>query len=402
MVPSRCESTMYLRFIKISSNIHYTMKSYACVLILLSDALVAAKLGASRAVHRRKTQQLGTLREYGSNPQHTLGHCEGDCDNDLDWWVFKAFLLLIGVFFVSIMHLSRPVHRSNDDELTCFQRNAHESVPGCFGGTQDGSLTDYCVRKSDLSSGSTLENIPLTYTAQFPLSRCEGNHILLPSPCSSFLNSFEFWLCYLGDCDSNDDCVGDFICFQRNEHEAVPGCIGGERDGGRTDYCVAPSSVPPPTTEAKVEWSTIFPLAHCQGETQYCHVLQQSLWSFLTNASSFSRWLRFRFWLYVFTMPAYTCPFSLSHFSCNIRLSLIHLYMYINIKGQGDLVCFQRNENEAVPGCDGGSADWSRTDYCVFPTQRQGQISPPSTSTSDTNQISWSTNFPLGKCQGEF
>ena len=61
------------------------MKSFSIVILLCND-LVTAKLGASLANRRRrKTQQLGILREYGSNPQHTLGHCEGDCDNDLDW-----------------------------------------------------------------------------------------------------------------------------------------------------------------------------------------------------------------------------------------------------------------------------------------------------------------------------
>ncbi|CAJ1954158.1 unnamed protein product [Cylindrotheca closterium] len=267
------------------------MKSIA-LSILLCDVLATAKLGSSLVNNnrRRKTQQLGTLREYGSNPQHTLGHCEGDCDSDQD---------------------------CNGDELVCFQRDAHEPVPGCLGGLQDGSLSDYCVRKSDLNSGSTLEDLTLKYTTEFPLSRCEG------------------------DCDTNDDCIGDLICFQRNEHEAVPGCIGGENDGSRTDYCIPPSSLPP--AELAIQWSTIFPLARCQGDCD-------------------------------------------SDFDC-----------------QGNLVCFQRNENEPVPGCSGGSADGSRTDYCVPPTvARQGQISPPSTSiTSDANQISWSTNFPLGKCEGD-
>jgi hypothetical protein len=31
------------------------------------------------------------------------------------------------------------------------------------------------------------------------------------------------------------------------------------------------------------------------------------------------------------------------------------------------LICFQRNSNEAVPGCDGGKSDDSKTDYCIDP-----------------------------------
>lgn len=163
--------------------------------------------------------------------------------------------------------------RSDGDELVCFQRNEHEHVPGCFGGLQDISRSDYCVRKSDLNSGSTLEDIPLKYTAEFPLARCEGNyfnstHHFSSTHFHSLTLSCTLAL-LLGDCDSNNDCVGDLICFQRNGNAAVPGCIGGENDGSRTDYCVSPSSsVPPPQTpELRVQWSTIFPLTHCQGKT---------------------------------------------------------------------------------------------------------------------------------------
>jgi hypothetical protein len=34
----------------------------------------------------------------------------------------------------------------------------------------------------------------------------------------------------------------------------------------------------------------------------------------------------------------------------------------------GDLVCFQRRANQAVPGCSGGTSDSSPTDYCVEST----------------------------------
>ena len=45
-----------------------------------------------------------------------------------------------------------------------------------------------------------------------------------------------------GDCDNDKDCAGDLVCHQRDEYEAVPGCIGGEQAfSGDRDYCVRPA-----------------------------------------------------------------------------------------------------------------------------------------------------------------
>eukprot|EP00980_Cylindrotheca_fusiformis_P022694 scaffold9591_cov144-Cylindrotheca_fusiformis.AAC.1 len=47
-----------------------------------------------------------------------LGRCEGDCDFNTDC----------------------------EDGLICFQRIGNEEVPGCFGGADDSSNTDYCIK----------------------------------------------------------------------------------------------------------------------------------------------------------------------------------------------------------------------------------------------------------------
>lgn len=47
-----------------------------------------------------------------------------------------------------------------------------------------------------------------------------------------------------GDCDDDDDCGENMICFQRDGGEAVPGCIGGENDLDDTDYCISDSEAP--------------------------------------------------------------------------------------------------------------------------------------------------------------
>ena len=48
-----------------------------------------------------------------------------------------------------------------------------------------------------------------------------------------------------GDCDKNSDCSGNLVCFQRNKQEFkdVPGCLGGDTDGSRTDYCINPADL---------------------------------------------------------------------------------------------------------------------------------------------------------------
>ena len=43
-----------------------------------------------------------------------------------------------------------------------------------------------------------------------------------------------------GDCDNDDDCAGDLICYQRGRNQAVPGCSGGELNGSLFDYCIRP------------------------------------------------------------------------------------------------------------------------------------------------------------------
>ena len=112
-----------------------------------------------------------------------LQQCQGDCDLDSD---------------------------CGEGPLLCFQRSGTEPVPGCSGPGQSG--TDYCY-----NAGATVttlrymgnDGIP---AAQFPLGKCHG------------------------DCDSDNDCGGDLLCFQRDGTEAVPGCEGdGEAATGR-DY----------------------------------------------------------------------------------------------------------------------------------------------------------------------
>ena len=53
-----------------------------------------------------------------------------------------------------------------------------------------------------------------------------------------------------GDCDSDSDCAGDLLCFQRSDSTKVPGCkSGGDDDVSGYDYCYDSSSTSADTTD---------------------------------------------------------------------------------------------------------------------------------------------------------
>lgn len=74
---------------------------------------------------------------------------------------------------------------------------------------------------------------------------------------------------------------------------------------------------------------------------------------------------------------------------------------------EGDLICFQRNRYDAVPGCNGGVAMWSVTDFCTIATEA------PTRSPSDYPTVVGSTvlyaypgdppmsAYPLPLCTGD-
>eukprot|EP00984_Skeletonema_dohrnii_P002240 scaffold785_cov135-Skeletonema_dohrnii-CCMP3373.AAC.1 len=81
-------------------------------------------------------------------------------------------------------------------------------------------------------------------------------------------NSFPLSEC-MGDCDNNEECSSGLICYQRNENEAVPGCLGGEDDDGTSDYCIpAPANeTTTPGVDNIGETMTLFPTPVDAGET---------------------------------------------------------------------------------------------------------------------------------------
>ncbi|CAJ1964753.1 unnamed protein product [Cylindrotheca closterium] len=121
----------------------------------------------------------------GTGPPN-LARCRGDCDEDTDC----------------------------ENGLVCFQRDFEpRSVPGCSGDAfQIGNGDDdFCIQASANTLNFRGDNGQPA--SAFPLGACQG------------------------DCDTDAECAGNLICFQRAEFEDVPGCTGFGVSG--FDYCSA-------------------------------------------------------------------------------------------------------------------------------------------------------------------
>jgi len=142
-----------------------------------SPTLRTTTLAPSSSANTTRPTPITLLVDAGNggapSTAFPLGECQGDCDGDDDC----------------------------QGSLICFLRDTTESVPGCSG---EGSLgTDYCFDRRI--------NYLYSPLSTFPLGLCEG------------------------DCDSDNECEGSLLCFQRANDESVPGCPGEGSIG--TDYC---------------------------------------------------------------------------------------------------------------------------------------------------------------------
>lgn len=176
----------------------------------------------------------------GWEPAFKLGECEGDCDEDTDCM----------------------------PGLICFQREAARvAVPGCTGGEEDESLTDYCAYP-ELPEDVDVEDIPdvedgRTETSPPTTPPPTKEPTLAPTPSDSAIplnpvgwsppaDKKPLGLCE-GDCDDDSDCGDGLVCFQRFlPLTAVPGCSGGTSDTSLMDFCIRDPIAPtnPPTAAA--------------------------------------------------------------------------------------------------------------------------------------------------------
>ncbi|KAI2492348.1 Bacterial protein of unknown function (DUF839) [Fragilaria crotonensis] len=179
-----------------------------------------------------------------------LGECSGDCDNDDECF----------------------------GDLSCFQRNGIEAVPGCSG--TGVSAKDYCYKTTGAGVLSYVgdEDVPIR---AFPLGTCEGDcdndgdcapgllcwksETPVPGCTGTRVTGKGVLLQCSGDCDLNQDCFGDLTCFQRNGTVAVPGCSGtGTSD---QDYCYKPNGTSALAyTGDNGAPARSFPLGNCEGD----------------------------------------------------------------------------------------------------------------------------------------
>ena len=185
------------------------------------------------------------------------------------------------------------------------------AVPGCTGGEEEDSKTDFCtlatMANSTFSPSSPVApTITLESATASPSAPLSSSSVLVASPTVApsgvstpaptvvvFLDetpttiaaasinasvatveldivgtngeppeNYPLGLCQ-GDCDSDDDCQDGLICFFRDPDEPVPGCLGD--DSSRSDYCIPdPNALPAasPTldpNELPAEFLTITP-----------------------------------------------------------------------------------------------------------------------------------------------
>ena len=180
------------------------VKSLYCVALAVVAMTQVRVVGKKQhLVEETEERRLKALQSFGSDPKsrYPLNQCQGDCDKD--------------------------AHCKSG--LTCFQRNSNEPVPGCIGGANDDSRTDYCVDPADLQGG--LPTLPPVRTNPDE----DGKPALKSYGASPPNHRFPLQECE-GDCDQDKDCATGLKCLQRKKFDPVPGCAGS--DPSRTDYCV--------------------------------------------------------------------------------------------------------------------------------------------------------------------
>ena len=111
----------------------------------------------------------------GSYP---LGECQGDCDG---------------------------IDEECEGELICFHRNGGEPVPGCLGGADDNSRTDYCVSK-----GATCVNNMDCGEKQYCAAHTCHNDDGKCTDGSQPFNCFAQPCAVVGDCAEAAYCVDDY------------------------------------------------------------------------------------------------------------------------------------------------------------------------------------------------
>jgi hypothetical protein len=171
------------------------------------------RLGSSTDIIKTATGIILEPDQYGIK----LEKCKGDCDSDLECM----------------------------DGLKCFPRLSNEPVPGCPDIAEADAAYDFCYDPTDNGSDTTTSKIVVLMNVgndgvpadRFPLGKCEGH------------------------CSGDFECQTGLTCFTRSgsrtDATSVPGCSGILDDFG-TQHCYNPSDpdvvqaiIPLPTSTPK-------------------------------------------------------------------------------------------------------------------------------------------------------
>jgi len=287
------------------------------------------------------------LEDFGGNPgaqRYPLQLCQGDCDFTED--CAKG--------------------------LICHRREANEEVPGCIGGTKDSGSSDYCIFDP---FGPGYDEKTETPTTSPTVTTSPTLTPLPPIPAVDFggdppTDVFPLHRCQ-GDCDVDKDCATGLVCFQRLSNQAIPGCIGGEKNAMMTDYCILD-----PKGDGYTDLETIPSITGAP--TTGAPTTSAPITTAPTTAAP------------VGTKPPTNIPTSVPTTRAPVALlprptgplkqvwnrGWEPAFLLGECEGDCDndndclpgLVCFSKESSKvAVPGCLGGEDDNTLTDYCTYP-----------------------------------
>jgi hypothetical protein len=182
----------------------------------LSSQEVEEENESSSITRDRNLQVANVVGNNGGGGVFPLGLCQGDCDNDDE---------CLG-------------------DLICFQRNG-ETIPGCADGDQVNGRADFCIENpsdgdggddnggdngddngGDNGGNNGGDNGGDNGGGNLQVANIVGNN--------GGGGVFPLGLCQ-GDCDNDDECQDDLICFQRNGG-TIPGC--GDNVNQQADFCI--------------------------------------------------------------------------------------------------------------------------------------------------------------------
>ncbi|CAB9510452.1 expressed unknown protein [Seminavis robusta] len=254
----------------------------------------------------------------------SLGLCQGDCDVDEDCL----------------------------DELVCYQRRFDEPIPWCRGNALNS--VDYCVKPPP-----TVEEVPPATMSPTTMATAAPTDMVVALQTVGDEPEMPLGICQ-GDCDTNDDCLDDLICFQRDHVEPVPGCVG--TGSVSYDYCIidpyatASPTMDPNSTPAPSEPITMSPTTTMtDAPTTNTNTGAPTNWDPLV-ISAFEP---------PTASPTFQPLLATVDKDSDGPLGLCEGKCKTDDDCEGDLICLDRDSEDEVPGC--GGSPHKGDDYCIYP-----------------------------------